>query len=154
MTAAELLAELTARGFRLDVCAEGIGVVPASQLTAAQIQAIRERKPELLVLLGAEASPAVQVTATKEKGRGWGKRCSGSEVPPNGERGQMPPASNATLPPSEVAAVPAPVEARAESPAVRRTTCCRCGARIYNPTAERCWLCGGLVDVPELIVFR
>ena len=50
MTAAELLAELIAQGFCLDVCDGGIGVVPVSQLTDAQIQAIRERKAELRLL--------------------------------------------------------------------------------------------------------
>src|SRR5262249_23593904 len=99
MTAAELLAELTGQSFRLDICAEGIGVVPASQLTAAQIQAIRERKAELLVLLGAQASPVAQAPAPKRNQRKAGKRLAGRKAAgPNANRQQLSVNSKPTFP--------------------------------------------------------
>jgi hypothetical protein len=60
MTAAQLLAELTTQGFCLEACEDGIAVVPASQLTETQVQAIRRHKAELLVLLRVGSPPTAE----------------------------------------------------------------------------------------------
>ena len=51
MTAPDLLADLTRRGFAVRVASGAIAVTPASALDAADRQAIRERRAELLVIL-------------------------------------------------------------------------------------------------------
>jgi len=57
LTATQLLTELTRRGFRLDVDDDAIGVEPASKLTEALRQAIRNNKGELLALVLARRAP-------------------------------------------------------------------------------------------------
>src|SRR5262249_24885533 len=92
MTAAALLAELTAQGFCLDARNDRIGVVPASRLTNAQIQAIRKHKTELLPLLRAGAPPTAQRPARKKR---QGKANMPVEAPkeavaPGGHDAQLP----------------------------------------------------------------
>jgi hypothetical protein len=158
VTAASLLAELIRQGFRLDASDDGIGVVPASKLTDALRWAIREHKTELLVLLRRDVPPTGQVPAPKRKQRTSRKRAAvpKASVQPNGQGERLPPAPKAALPPTEFAAVPSqkPVEVPAPSGAVRLSACRRCGERVIHPNEERCWHCGGSVDVPDTIVMR
>jgi hypothetical protein len=153
MIAAELLADLTAQGFCLDVCEDGIGVVPASRLTEAQIQAIREHKAELLTLISNGAPSSPELTALKRKQRKSRKCVSvpNASAQPNGDGPQTPPASNAALLSAKLDALLSRIEASVQPSAPERTTCARCGAAIYKPKEKRCWLCGGLVDVPEVM---
>jgi hypothetical protein len=58
MTAAELLADLKRRGFRLELDDDGIAVIPFSRLTKTLHRQIRENKSELTDLLDAEAQAA------------------------------------------------------------------------------------------------
>src|SRR5262249_5694900 len=114
MTAPELLAELTAQGFCLDVRDDGIGMEPASQLTDAQIQAIREHKVELRILLRGEPAPKAQVTAPNKTKRKPRKRVTKAPV----TREEQPTAaSQAALPPVEAAGVPSPEPVEAPAPA-------------------------------------
>ena len=144
MTAPELLAESTAQGFCLDVCDEGIGIEPASKLTDAQPQAVREHKVELRILIRGEPSPEAQVTATEKRKRKLRKRVAKTAVQKVRHEEQPPTIPQAALPPAEVAASSEPVEA----PAAVERTCCRCGEVGHHPQAERCWHCGGYIDVP------
>jgi hypothetical protein len=92
MTAAQLLAELTAQGFSLEACEDGIGVVPASRLTNAQFRAIRAHKAELLVLLRAGAPPTAQRTHPEKRRRKGKKRVAAPKaaVASGGHSGQPP----------------------------------------------------------------
>jgi hypothetical protein len=92
MTAAQLLAELTARGFSLEAREDGIGVVPASRLTETQFQAIRAHKADLLVLLRAGAPPTAQRTLPKKRRRNGKKRVVAPKaaVAPGRDSGQPP----------------------------------------------------------------
>jgi hypothetical protein len=162
MIAAELLADLTAQGFCLDVCEDGVGVVPASRLTEAQIQAIREHKAELLTLISNGAPSSPELTALKRKQRKSRKRVSvpNASAQPNGDGPQSPPASNAALLSAKLDALLSRIEASVQPSAPQRHACDRCGAPVFNPHAERCWQCGGFVDqigvieIPGCIVFR
>jgi hypothetical protein len=111
MKAAELLADLTARGFRLDASDDGVGVEPGSQLTKAQFRAIRKHKAELLTLLRAGAPPKAPGPVRKKKRR---KASEGVAAPkasevPNGE-GEQP--SSMPKPPLERIAEQKPPKAR------------------------------------------
>lgn len=154
MTAAELLDDLTGRGFRLEACDDGIGVVPASRLIDTQIEAIREHKTELLVLLRSGAPPAVQKTASKRKQRKTRKRVAVPKnlVQPIGQGEEPSAASDAAIPPVETEALPSPIDPSAPSEAVQPRECRRCGERWIHLKDKTCWHCGGLVDVPEMSV--
>ena len=67
MTAAQLLAELTAQGFSLVAREGGIGVIPARRLTQTQVRAIQKRKTELLALLRAGAPPKASRAPRKQR---------------------------------------------------------------------------------------
>jgi hypothetical protein len=91
MTAANLLADLTGQGFRLVVCDKGIGVIPGSRLTKAQLRAIQKHKAELLTLLRDGAPWKAQGPVRKRKRRKASEQVAApkaSEVP-NGE-GEQP----------------------------------------------------------------
>jgi hypothetical protein len=151
MTAAELLADLTGQAFCLDLYDEGIGIEPASRLSDAQIQAIREHKPELMILLRGDMPPSVPVTASKSKKRKTRKRVAKAPVQMAEE--QPPPTSQAPPPPAEAAAVPSPepVEPPAPSVSVERTACRACGSPVFNPNEEKCWHCGNPRAAPVVL---
>jgi len=88
MTAAQLLAKLTAQGFTLEACEDGIGVVPASRLTDAQFRAIRAHKAELLVLLRAAAPPNAPKAPCKKRRVKTKKPVEAPAITPGGDSEQ------------------------------------------------------------------
>src|SRR5262249_53848267 len=99
-------------------------------------------------------SPEAQVTAPNKTKRKPRKRVT--KAPLQTREEQPTAASQGALPPVEAAAVPSPepVEAPAPAAAVERTACRACGSPVFNPKEERCWHCGGYVDVPDESALR
>jgi hypothetical protein len=146
MTAAELLADLTAQGFRLEVCEDRIAIEPGSKVTDALIHGIREHKEELRILIHGEPLPKAQVTAPEKAKRKSRKRVT--EAPAQ-TREEQAPAPSAAAPCVEVAASPVAVP-----PAPEPTVCRRCGATLFrgcgwNPKDGRCPQCFGYVNQPD-----
>ena len=74
MSAAILVGELAARGIRLSVNGEAVRVEPASALTDEDRQAIRDHKPEILLILrsGPADRPRIGTAARPMPVRGRG----------------------------------------------------------------------------------
>jgi hypothetical protein len=145
MTAAELFAELTAQGFCLEVCDAGIGIDPASRLTDVQIQAIREHKPQLIVLLRGEPPPSAKQPQPEKPCRKKPKRVARSKATV-GTDGVQPPAhgdtgaDNAT---SGRRTVPAPAVFKAEAAWI--PPCPMCGSP--PPGSPNCLRCKGRAEL-------
>src|SRR5215468_10924407 len=92
MTAAQLLAKLTAQGFSLEACDDGIAVVPASRVTEAQIRAIRRHEAELLVLLRVGSPPTAEEAMRNNIRKKVRKPVAASKaaVVPSGDGGPPP----------------------------------------------------------------
>jgi hypothetical protein len=87
-------------------------------------------------------------SAASPKGKKRKTQKSAAIAPVQTDEHQPSTPSQAALPPAELAASPGLAETPAPSASGERTLCCRCGSAIYVPKAERCWHCGGYVNVP------
>ena len=143
MKAAELLADLRGQGFCLDACDDGIAVDPASRLTNAQIQAIREQKEELLALLRAGA-PATAEGTTRKKRRGKTQKRVAAKKPvvrPMA-KSERPPAGDGKPEPRKRCVADA---VQAEAPPAWTPTCPMCG--LPPPGSPTCLRCKGLAEL-------